>query len=223
MDRDSIKITKLRLFLCILHRFGVSKVKDISEILNCNFRSYNYVSNLEFISNKYDIIIGNPPYVEDSKCDPKPIKRYGNIYANVLDNATKQLSENGVMGFIIPLSYISTPRMKKIRDTLIKEIPKQYILSYSDRPDCLFTSVHQKLCIFLGKKTSRREIVTSNYTYWYKEERPGLFINSKAVTNNFVSDEFIPKLGNKMDTKTTTKILRLFFRINNSSSYLVIL
>lgn len=149
LDLDSIIITKLRLFLCILHRFGATKVKGIAEILNRNFKSYDYVANLEFLNEKYDIIVGNPPYVEYSKSDSKPTIRYGNIYANVLDNATKQLADSGVMGFIIPLSYISTPRMKKIRDTLIKETPKQYILSYSDRPDCLFTSVHQKLCIFL--------------------------------------------------------------------------
>ena len=206
LDLDSIIITKLRLFLCVLHRFGATKVKGIAEILNRNFKSYDYVTNLEFLNEKYDIIVGNPPYVEYSKSDSKPTIRYGNIYANVLDNATKQLSDNGVMGFIIPLSYISTPRMKKIRDTLIKETPKQYILSYSDRPDCLFTSVHQKLCIFLGKKSLKREIVTSNYTYWYKEERPDLFINSKVVTNNFISDEFIPKLGITMDTNIYRKI-----------------
>lgn len=77
------------------------------------------------------------------------------------------------MGFVIPLSYVSTPRMKKIRDVLFVHTAEQYILSYSDRPDCLFTSVHQKLCVLFGRnaETTQNIIYTGNYRYWYKEER----------------------------------------------------
>ena len=68
------------------------------------------------------------------------------------------------MGFVIPLSYVSTPRMSKIREILHVYVPEQYILSYSDRPDCLFTSVHQKLCILIGKnKKIEKTIFTGNY------------------------------------------------------------
>lgn len=207
LNRDSITITKIRLLLCVLHRHGVAKIKGLSEVLNNCYECYDYVEHKPKIEKKYDIIIGNPPYVEDIKSDSVPEKKYGNIYANVLENATLQLKPGGVIGFIIPLSYVSTPRMQKIRDELYTVVPEQYILSYSDRPDCLFTSVHQKLCILLGRnKTGERNVYTGNYRYWYKEERYDLFNTAEVVRNNYVENEYIPKLGTRMDASVYRRI-----------------
>lgn len=85
----------------------------------------------------------------------------------MLENAALQSKPGGVIGFIISLSYVSTPRMQKIRDELYTVVPEQYILSYSDRPDCLFTSVHQKLCILLGRnKTGERNVYTGKRRFF---------------------------------------------------------
>lgn len=207
LNMDSVKITKIRLFLCVLHRHGVAKIKGLSEVLNRCYECYDYVEHNPKMENRYDIIVGNPPYVEDVKSESTPEKKYGNIYANVLENASLQLKPGGVLGFVIPLSYVSTPRMKKIRKELYVTIPEQYILSYSDRPDCLFTSVHQKLCILLGRnKTGAKNILTGNYKYWYREERQDLFNTAEVVKNNYVEDDYIPKIGTKLDTSVYRKL-----------------
>lgn len=209
LNEDSIIITKIRLLLCVLHRHGVSKIKGLSRVMESCFASYDFVSTKPDTSKKYDIIIGNPPYVEDSKSDSTPTTRYGNIYANVLENAALHLNKGGVMGFVIPLSYVSTPRMKKIRDELFVHTAEQYILSYSDRPDCLFTSVHQKLCVLFGRNTeATQNIYTGNYRYWYKEERGELFTSTEVVKNTFVQDNFIPKLGTRIDSNVYRKLMR---------------
>ena len=209
LNPDSIKITKIRLLLCVLHRHGASKIKGLAEIMESCFASYDFVSTTPNENVKYDIIIGNPPYVEDSKSEATPTIKYGNIYANVLNNSAKHLKKGGVMGFVIPLSYVSTPRMKKIRDELSLQTAEQYILSYSDRPDCLFTSVHQKLCVFFGRNTENAtNIYTGNYRYWYKEERGELFNTTEVVKNMFAQDDFIPKLGTRIDSEVYKKIVK---------------
>lgn len=207
LNPDSIIITKIRLLLCVLHRHGASKIKGIAKAMEPCFASYDFVSTIPNENIKYDIIIGNPPYVEDSKSETTPTIKYGNIYANVLDNSAKHLRKGGVMGFVIPLSYVATPRMKKIRDELSLQTPEQYILSYSDRPDCLFTSVHQKLCVLFGRNTDTvQTIYTGNYKYWYKEERGELFNTTEVVKNTFIKDDFIPKLGTRIDSDVYKKI-----------------
>lgn len=204
---ESVIITKIRLFLCALQRQGVSKVKDLGVVLNSCFESYDFVQTEPNIEKQYDVIVGNPPYVEDSKSGLSPENRYGNIYANVLENAGKHLKSNGTMGFVIPLSYVSTPRMSKIRSVLYSIVPEQYILSYSDRPDCLFTSVHQKLCILIGRNTSEEKVYTGNYRYWYSEERPELFNTVEVVKNLYLKDEYIPKLGKDIENNIYTKVI----------------
>lgn len=208
LNPDSIVLTKIRLLLFILHRYGASKIKGLAKIMETCFTSYDFVSTTPSVCEQYDIIIGNPPYVEDSKSECTPATKYGNIYANVLDNSTKHLKNGGVMGFVIPLSYISTLRMKKIRNELTLHISEQYILSYSDRPDCLFTSVHQKLCIIFAKiGDENQKIYTSNYKYWYKEERGNLFDTCEVIKNTFAQTNFIPKLGTKFDCSIYKKLL----------------
>lgn len=223
LNKESTTIAKLRLYLSCLHRYGVTVSTGISEVLNKSFMNYDYVSNCSENIAKYDIIVGNPPYVEDSKCGLTLEKSYGNIYANVLDNAAHQLTKDGVLGFVIPLSYVSTPRMKKIRKTLDKCVPVQYLLNYSDRPDSLFTAVHQKLSILLAqKKEVPRTVYSSNYIYWYKEERQDLFNSVQVVENNYVEDKFIPKLGTDFDSSIYFKIInnkKDLLSLFNSGSY----
>jgi type I restriction-modification system DNA methylase subunit len=220
INHDSITITKIRLFIYLLNRYGAEKISGVSEELNKNFTYMDFINLDRNFNQTYDIIIGNPPYVEDSKSDTVPLKKYGNVYANVLDNAANCLAPNGSMGFIIPLSYISTPRMKKIRNMLIKKLSEQYILNYCDRPDCLFPSVHQKLSILIGKhsvENKESKVYTGNYQFWYKEERNDLFTNVPTILNKFIKEEYIPKLGSIYDQQVYRKVTE-----NNVSLFSII-
>lgn len=205
---ESVIITELRLFLCVVHWCNRVDYAKLANQLIVNFTTYDFVTGNPSMEETFHIIIGNPPYVEDSKSGLCPDIKYGNIYANVLKNASNKLKTNGSMGFVIPLSYISTPRMKQIRSDLFSTLPEQYILSYADRPDCLFDSVHQKLCVLIGKNRKRgRAVYTSNYHYWYKEERKHLFLDVQVIRNNFGREDFIPKLGNNYDRAIFKKVV----------------
>lgn len=206
IDNNSIIVTKLRIVLMVLNRFGVSYILGLSKTIMGNYWNVDFVNHSNTINKEFDIIVGNPPYVEDSKSQEKPEIRYGNIYANVLTNSRHLLSDRGVMGYIIPISYISTPRMKKARDEISEAFGTQYLLSFSDRPDCLFNGVHQKLCILICAKTGKNTVYTSNYNYWYKEEREFLFKDIQTIENPHCDNNFIPKLGTRTDVGIYRKI-----------------
>ncbi len=208
INEESIVITKLRIYLMSIHRYGIEKCEGLGNVMNKCFSTRDYITEPPSQGNDYDIVIGNPPYVEDRKSGLDLLERYGNIYANVLINAANNLKDGGVFGFIIPLSYVSTPRMQKLRDRLIQLVPEQYIMNFSDRPDCLFVSVHQKLSILISKKTNKSpRIYTGNYLYWYKEERENLFSTIKTIENKYIEDAYIPKLGNENDIAIYKKVV----------------
>lgn len=207
VDVESIIITELRLLMFIIESCGVDYCSGFGNIMNRRFTSFDFIADEASFEDKYHIVVGNPPYVEDFKSGLELRNKYGNIYANTLLNAAKKLEKNGSIGFIIPLSYVSTPRMKKLREELGELVSEQYILSYADRPDCLFDSVHQKLCILIGKdRKTEKTVFTGNYRYWYKQERSTLFTDIQMVRNRYENAEFIPKLGTQLDIDIYKKI-----------------
>lgn len=86
---------------------------------------------------RFDIIIGNPPYIRVHKIDKQlneylrnnfftPFKDF-DIYICFFEQSLKFLSKNGVLGFITPEKYLSREYAKKLRilllnNTYIKEI-----------------------------------------------------------------------------------------------------
>ena len=121
VNAESIIITKLRLLLFIIESCGVGYCTGLGNIMNRRFTSFDFIADETSLDGKYHIVVGNPPYVEDFKSGLELSDKYGNIYANILLNAAKKLEKNGSIGFIIPLSYVSTPRMKKLRESIYND------------------------------------------------------------------------------------------------------
>ena len=205
LDEISVLITKLRLFLTILHNFGIDFINSLPNILNRNITCADIFSIQQ--KTKFDVVIGNPPYVETRKKNLNTIqKSYGNLYADILVHVLSFLNDTGVYGFIIPLSFIATPRMSELREEISSRLKTQIILSYADRPGCLFAGVHQKLNILIGSVKGNGKIFTNNYQYYYREQRNSLFKNLIAIQNNFSQKTFIPKLGTNTDISIFQKI-----------------
>ena len=209
IEESAIRISKIRLFFLAVSLIkNVAYSKKIAQVLNDHFLNNDFVIFDYTKFSHYDIILGNPPYVEYRQLLKRPNNDFGNCYADVLVNCSELLNSNGVMSFIIPLSYVSTPRMQKLREKLSEVLGKQFVLNYADRPDCLFTSVHQKLTILIGRKQTRNKAVfSSSYFYWYKSERNKLFdeISVSQITWNDLN--YLPKLGSEIENNIFTKTL----------------
>lgn len=83
----------------------------------------------------FDVIIGNPPYVEISKnkieYSLSAEYKFKDLYAYVLVRAISLAKHKDRIGFIIPISFNSTPNFKKLFDLYSRE-STLYMSSYSD-------------------------------------------------------------------------------------------
>lgn len=211
IDDESSDISKIRLYFYILDKLkNKSSYSKLAEIIKNNFTNCDFISECDKLNRTYDIIVGNPPYVEYGKYSQKEklINNFGNVYADFIKNSIYILNDNGVIGYIIPLSYTATARMSKIREYVAINTKKQFILNFADRPDCLFDGVHQKLNILIIQKgKEKNRIYTSNYKHWYNEERKQLLNGREVRLCKYNFDEFIPKIGNKIEESIFDKVL----------------
>jgi len=210
IDDCSTDIAKLRMFLKFASILkSNNSYKKVAEILAKQFYNKDFIVYNDDIATKFDFVVGNPPYVEYGKfADSHLLKNgYGNIYADAIRNSYRILKDNGVLGFVIPLSYIATARMSRIRDYVYENSDREFILSFADRPDCLFNGVHQKLNILIARKSRKEHVLfTSNYKHWYKEERAELLNGCEIKQNTHNTSLFIPKIGNELEESVYRKI-----------------
>jgi len=168
----------------------------------------------------FDVIIGNPPYVEYSKMRdgyslPYGIYRTescGNIYSFVVERCTTFGTINGRQGFILPTSSISTERMDAFQKLLLN-----YGIVYSTygfRPSKLFegaTSANIHLSILLLGRLLGSASYALHHIKWNTAFRPYLFQTLSLYTKNDpeVIQHFkkLPRLASHIHLNILRKIM----------------
>ncbi len=214
LDSEAILILKTRILL--------EKSIDKNDLSIDNFIQGNSLTKqvyrnkflTDIIKNGgFDIVVGNPPYLEKRNVKSYEINDFktikcNNLYAFFLEENLKILKSGGNMGMIVPISYISTKRMFPIRNLLLNNSKYQFCSSFADRPSCLFNGVHQKLNIILLEKQKQQcNLYTSDYIHWYKDEKANLFDKITYVENKFINKDFLYKLGNDTELKIIRKLI----------------
>ena len=87
----------------------------------------------------FDVIVGNPPYVEYRAVKDYRITGYetlscGNLYAFVLERSYDALRNGGRMGMIVQLSLSCTERMAPIQEKLSDLSNSIWFAHFDDRP-----------------------------------------------------------------------------------------
>jgi len=154
----------------------------------------------------FDVIIGNPPYIETKKIHYN-ISSYktsncGNIYAPIIERYFSFLNNYGRSGMIIPHSSICTDRM----ENLIKFLTKYglWLSSYDIRPSKLFDGADQRLLIYLTV-FNPKNILTSRYHRWFSDFRPYLF---QRIEYLFGVKSFVPNSIIKANKQIESKIIK---------------
>ena len=132
----------------------------------------------------FDVIIGNPPYVEYSAVRKKytisgySTEKCGNLYAYILERCKELADEDGIIGMIVPLSGHSTDRMKTLVTDFYDQYNGRFIVNLSGdaNPSRLFPGVKFRLSI-LFVSDWLDGYYSTKYKKWYADERKYLFKN----------------------------------------------
>jgi hypothetical protein len=179
----------------------------------------------------FDVIIGNPPYVELNVLNEYRLIGFtcqtaGNLYALVIERCFKLSSDSAKRGFIVPVSSVSTDRYNSLQNLLLHY--HLYYSSFDDRPSRLFDGLeHNRLTIhIISKKIQDYDYFSTRYNKWTSLERPVLFqkLNYVNAETSLVNGSF-PKLSSEIENSIIQKLssqkrqLKLFF-LRNSEHYI---
>ncbi|MDQ3010914.1 MAG: Eco57I restriction-modification methylase domain-containing protein, partial [Acidobacteriota bacterium] len=210
---------KLDVFLA--HEYGVETHKPLLfEAWRKSHQPFHWYSEFFGIikSGGFDVVIGNPPYVELStirssyrtlnfKTEP-----CGNLYALCLERCVNIQKAKSWLGLVVQQPFVSTQRMQSARDILSRQSALILSSTYDDRPSKLFDGIHHaRIAIVLAQKSGTTDapaLFVTSYNKWYKEERAVLFpslIYTKG--GGFSSVGYFPKIGGSVEAGLIKKLL----------------
>jgi len=201
-----------------------------------------------FKNGGFDAVIGNPPYVENNNYSREDLRiinlelkksrkwkknhsaspvyysnKSGNTYAYFIERSTKILSSGGKLGFIVPISLISTERMRDIRGFIHDNSSEVAYYNFDDRPGKLFNGMYhsRSTILILQKGGPSNKVTTTSCLRWLSENRPQLFRGIKTLEIDLNYNSGIMFFGNivpKVGDLTEINILKKLKQKSNGKS-----
>lgn len=162
----------------------------------------------------FDIIIGNPPYIQKSKINYK-IYNYQtinlqDIYAPCVEKSlTELMSDKGYYSMIIPNSSISTPDYDPLRKVFNETDRHFFAANFGVRPSKLFNGADKRVTILTASSVKKSfKICTTKYRRWISTERPVLLEDTHyiEVEPNMFNIRCYPKVSNILEMKILNKL-----------------
>lgn len=159
----------------------------------------------------FDVIIGNPPYVEYAKVKKDyTIHGYttescGNLYAFLTERSFCLLQKEGSFGFIVPISLVCTQRMEVLQNSIASFSKNIWLSNYAERPGKLFVGAEVLLTIVLTRTgISSANYFTTKFIKWASEERSNLF---QRIEYQNIQNKIKPYVINKQSEAIESQII----------------
>ncbi len=166
----------------------------------------------------FDVIIGNPPYLEYSKVRQNYAahgyekKSCGNLYAAVIERSLALCrTEHSYLGLIVPISICGSERFAFLRQALTQAASTLWLANFEIFPCRLFENAFQRVSIILMAKHQSTPTTTLQVTKihrWFTQERSHLIqsLTYTRVEHNTKSLVF-PKFASPRQEDIIQKML----------------
>jgi hypothetical protein len=200
--------------------YGVDmKKKDTFEKWHKSHLPFHWFAEFYGIMQKggFDVIIGNPPYLERSKLGGRySVMNYEtddcrDIYAWFVERVGALIATLSRIGLIVPVSIASSGSFDILRDLIITRSPLLWFAHFSNRPGQLFSGAQNRLTILLQASETKSEVFSTRFHRWDAKngERDILFPVMCYTPLRDLARSFhglYPKLGNSDAVSVLRKI-----------------
>ena len=161
----------------------------------------------------FDVIIGNPPYLEQRQVNYAPrnfkCSENGTVHAMCIERSLQLLHWHGCMSMIVPLALVSTQRMQ-VAQEMLEKYHNAWYANYSWRPGKLFDTVNRALTIFVVTPSKEGQVFSTDYQKWVSDSRGMLMFGLKFVELPQQRPAFwVPKLGEQRERAILKKCLKV--------------
>ena len=194
-------------------QYGIGKGKAAQEKWIESHRPFHWLAEFYGIIESdggFDVVIGNPPYVEYREVQYKvrgyATEKCGNLYAMFVERA-RALCRAGRSGMIVQLPIVCTDRMIPLQNLFLEKNQSAWFLTFDDRPAKLFADLqHIRAAIFLTSPNSS-ELLAAAYRRWNAAARSAIFeyVTLGSIANHVLPGVF-PKIGEQRGRKILDKL-----------------
>ncbi len=122
----------------------------------------------------FDVVVGNPPYVNIANIDDsgerkyfqnkfKSVKNKTDLYAIFVERGSVLLAQNGVLGFIVPRTWLGTDSFSKFRKFIIGNTNISQLVKLPN--DVFKSAVVVTVLLFLEKRIAKKNHCISIFEY----------------------------------------------------------
>ena len=225
--RDRLRALASQLDRYLAAEYGVDPEKAAAyDAWRTSHQPFHWFIEFYGIMNKggFDVVIGNPPYVEYGKVkEDYTIRGYqtescGNLYAYVLERCKTLANQRASLSMIVPLSGHSTQRMQPLVKNFYEHYDSCHLFNISAdaHPSVLFNGVKFRLATFIVSNHGKG-MFTTGYSRWYAEERESLFdLVAYTEIEELRYETAIPKVSDRLHLKVLKKMLAADRRIQHT-------
>ena len=190
------------------------------EVINKDFLEYSITAN-----KKYDIIIGNPPYIKKQKILSEQLKnsnklleildckniKIENMWVSFILGALNLLKKDGVIFFVLPFEFLQVNYSEELRLFLEKKFNKIEITVFNKK---VFPDIEQDVCLLYMTNDLKFDKEYIKYKIVEDEKNINKIIYESKIMKNKPLRKWTNSIISDKETEMLKKIINKFPKVN---------